>query len=855
MRLRPLVPFAAFAALSLGCGEPVEPRAPELSPADSAGPTVPVPSVTATEAPPPKVTTPVLPPLATDSRAPCDVAADQRKEADSLHAKGRSYKALRLVETADAQCPRTASSSWATRVDALSKIGRDTAAQALAKEILASASPDPAAATAARAAQAKTPPSSPPAADALLAQAITAQKSGAADARLQLDRAVVRFEQETAETPRPFLDIGSKDPLAISRDGATALFATGTLAVLYDLKELRPRRVFEQLKKKFETAAISADGKLLALGDDAGYVTLWSTATGKQQRRFSWASEDPGPLLFSADGKQLIVAGHTSFDTTVRFWNLETGDSADSFTISRGGAASALAQSRDGKTLVVGTAYGTVETWSVSPKKKLVTIAKKDSYADQVTSLVFSPKGDKIAGLRQDGKVVAWEAKTGKALWTVETQHTFSEPGIGFSADGSRVLGGSREGFSSALREWDATTGAELQNKPVDLTPALFSEDGKIAVGADRERTGILDLATATLKSIPRTESRLGAIEFGPPRTLAFALDGEKGLRVITPTTSRFFQTDDDHGPLHVSADGRMVARGSWREIRVFDVEKGTLVPGYPAPPETSPSIYFSATSGELRLLYGHFEERKLFSASPGDRAWKELSTFTRKGLDDLALSEYGQFFVAREDRKVLLVNPATGEARTVDDDPKERTEAAELSPDGRALFVVRAQRIARFDTETGKPTHGFSPLGCYSSRLSPSFDGSRVATQCSDRLQVFTFPKDSEAATTVALDLGRTRYDGFALAPHGDLVVTADDAGRLRLWDTKGTLRAEILAFPGTDAFLATTPTGRAFVAGQDRAKLDDRLFCRIGPQILPFVACEDAVLDDAVLRDAFAP
>ena len=242
MRHRPVAPLAAITALLLGCGEPVEPRAPEISPsAAPTGPTVPVPSVTATEAPPPKGVIPVLAPLVTDARPACDIAADLRKEADSLHAKGRSYKALRLIASADAQCPKTAPGSGATKVSALSALGRDAEAQALAKEILAATPPDPAAVTAARAVTAKTAQASPPAADTLLTQALTAHKSGDSDARSKLDRAVVRFEQDTSDVPRPFLDTGARGALAVSRDGATAVFASGAAAVLYDAKDLRPR--------------------------------------------------------------------------------------------------------------------------------------------------------------------------------------------------------------------------------------------------------------------------------------------------------------------------------------------------------------------------------------------------------------------------------------------------------------------------------------------------------------------------------------------------------------------------------------------------------------------------------------
>src|SRR6516225_576218 len=55
------------------------------------------------------------------------------------------------------------------------------------------------------------------------------------------------------------------------------------------------------------TAALSADGRLLALGGD-GALTLWDTTTGKQVRTFPGQVSPGSPLALSPDGS-LLVAG------------------------------------------------------------------------------------------------------------------------------------------------------------------------------------------------------------------------------------------------------------------------------------------------------------------------------------------------------------------------------------------------------------------------------------------------------------------------------------------------------------------------------------------------------------------
>src|SRR5262245_17384527 len=106
----------------VGCGDPIEPAVPQVP--SSGGPIVIAPPRPA-DPPAPSPEIPVLASLAAGARPPCDAAADLRKQADLALAQGRAYKAVRSIETADKKCPTTAQASWKTRLDALSKLGRD----------------------------------------------------------------------------------------------------------------------------------------------------------------------------------------------------------------------------------------------------------------------------------------------------------------------------------------------------------------------------------------------------------------------------------------------------------------------------------------------------------------------------------------------------------------------------------------------------------------------------------------------------------------------------------------------------------------------------------------------------------
>lgn len=279
-----------------------------------------------------------------------------------------------------------------------------------------------------------------------------------------------------------FLDAGERRALSLSGDGTTAAIASGNTVVLLDAKTLHPLRFFDGASS-LAGASLSADGKLLAiLQRDA--VEVWSTATDKRVQRLVWAGEEPREALFTPDGKRLIVGAERSFDAVIRVWNLETGDSADSFSLPREGAVSCMALSRDGKQLAIGTDRGTLQLWAVSPHKQVASLAKKESYLESLLSLAFSPKGDKLLAFARTGKMTVWDTKTTKSLWDVDAEASFGHGAATFSSDGTRVRGSTEAGFHTAIREWDAATGAELQNKPAGIGPAFFSQDGRFGFGA-----------------------------------------------------------------------------------------------------------------------------------------------------------------------------------------------------------------------------------------------------------------------------------------------------------------------------------------------------------------------------------
>lgn len=113
-------------------------------------------------------------------------------------------------------------------------------------------------------------------------------------------------------------------------DGRQVLLAAADNRVeLVDAKTGQMRRLLALPGRRIEpedqhmhgptSGAVSADGRLIAVGDSAHAVFLFDAVTGRLRTRFTAHSEAVTSVDFSADGRRLSTAGA---DRTVRIWNV-----------------------------------------------------------------------------------------------------------------------------------------------------------------------------------------------------------------------------------------------------------------------------------------------------------------------------------------------------------------------------------------------------------------------------------------------------------------------------------------------------------------------------------------------------
>jgi WD40 repeat protein len=148
--------------------------------------------------------------------------------------------------------------------------------------------------------------------------------------------------------------------------------------------------------------------------------------------------------------------------------------------------------SPDGKELATTSFDSTVKLWDAETGQELDTLA---GHSDVTTRTAFNADGSLLASSSFDGSVKVWDLETGEELYTLPG-HDATPWAIAFSPDGKLIATG---GNDRTLRLWDATTGEEL------LTLPLSAESFQVLFSPDQTRLVVQTLSNTNV-FLPRIE-------------------------------------------------------------------------------------------------------------------------------------------------------------------------------------------------------------------------------------------------------------------------------------------------------------------------------------------------------------
>jgi WD40 repeat protein len=243
-----------------------------------------------------------------------------------------------------------------------------------------------------------------------------------------------------------------------------------SVVTVWDLQRGKPFRSVEGISGFANSAALTRDGKVLAVGKDDHTVSVWSLTTGAKVV----LGEHTGPVRrvrFSPDGRRLATAsgggGFTANESRekpgeILLWDATNWKKKPRVLRGHTQGIMGVAFSPDGRWLASCSHDRTIRIWRVATGKLLHVLR---GHQGEVAGVDFSPDGKHLASVAWDKTVVIWDVTAGRGAPTKSrTLRGDNSPALClvYSPDGQRVVTTYGRLNDSEIKVWDTGTGRHL---------------------------------------------------------------------------------------------------------------------------------------------------------------------------------------------------------------------------------------------------------------------------------------------------------------------------------------------------------------------------------------------------------
>jgi hypothetical protein len=255
---------------------------------------------------------------------------------------------------------------------------------------------------------------------------------------------------------------GKVNAVSFSPNGKFLVAATGVTglrgeAVLWNFKTGQRVRTFgEGHRDTLYGAVFSPAGEVLATAGYDRLIQLWNMKTGKRLRTLEGHNGAVHGIAFSPDGSVLASAGG---DSAVKLWNTKTGQRLATLGQPTG-EQFIVAFTPDSRFVVAAGADKQIRLWRWMSKTKTrinPLVRVRFAHEDEITDLVISPNGQRLATASADRTVKLWSLPNLEPLQTFASQPDVASA-LAFEPDGKSLFVGRMDGSTARLQLKAAAT-------------------------------------------------------------------------------------------------------------------------------------------------------------------------------------------------------------------------------------------------------------------------------------------------------------------------------------------------------------------------------------------------------------